>query len=582
MGILYRKRTLVGNISLVVFLAFLVTLTLGMFPGNAAASITPTLDNNLQQQTTYSEPVKVIDKNGAWQGGSAVVQTNSDATQVTLTVQVLTQNSFNSIILDLVGVGTVQAQNVTSATYKTVYGTAYSVYQLIYTWVYSAGLSVGSNNDYTFIVYSNSTPLASITLDLETPPPSGGGGGGGGTTTTTTTTTTDTGTVTTTGGTATLTTDPAKIDGIIADPNATQVVLDVPAAGGVNTAVAQVTVEQLTEIFAAGKDVVMSFGGAQLTFAPGTIDLSAFGPNATVSFEISKVPADQVSGTTGTTLMIAGEIYNLNVRVLVDGVDKGGIHSFSSPVTVNLPYDPAKLGGAPEDSLGVYRFNETTQNWDYVGGQVDKDNNTVGVTLNSFSKYAVMAFQKTFADLAGHWAKAEVELMAARHVVYGVTDTSFGPELNVTRAQFVAFLQRALMLAEDKGSAGRFPDVQQDEWFAGAVGAAVKAGVVNGYGDGTFCPEQLITREEIVVMVTRALAYSGINVAMTPEETAGVLAVFSDAGAISGWARESAAVAVKYGICSGRSIDSFVPGCNATRAEAVAMLKRMLTATGVL
>jgi len=584
MGILYKKRTLIGNISLVVFLAFLVTMTLGAFPGLSHA-VTPTLDNSLSPQVSVSAPVKVIDKSNNWQDTTATVRTNSAGTQVTLTVQVLTQDNFENILLDLVGVGQVEARNVTSAIYKNVYGTVYSVYQLVYTWVYSQGLSVGDPEDYDFVVYSSGVPLASIILDLETPPPSGGGGGGGrGGSPTTTTTTTPTGTVTTKGSTSTLTADAAKVDAIISDPNKTTVELTVPAAANVTTAAVQVGVEQLAKVFEANKEAAVAFGDVKLTFAPGAIDLAAFaGQNATVMFEIKSVDPSQVSGTTGSSLFkVAGNVYELNIRVLVGNQDKGGIHSFSKPVEVKLPYDPSNLGTASEESLGVYRYNETTGAWDYVGGKVDTTANCVSVNLNSFSKYAVMAYQKTFADMAGHWAKADVEIMASRHIVTGMTGTTFGPELNVSRAQFATFLQRSLNLAADESAAGQFSDVQSGSWYAGAVGAAVKANLVKGYEDGTFRPDQLITRQEMAVMITRALAYSGKTVVLKAAEIEALLARFSDAAQVGDWAKEAAAVAVKESIVNGRTDNLYEPEANATRAEAVVMLKRMLKSTGAL
>ena len=578
MGIFYKNRTLAGNICLVVFMAFLFSMTFGMYPG-AAAAVTPTLDDNLQQQVTESAPVKVIDKASNWQGENATLRTSSDGKQVTLTVQVLTADSFDNILLNLVGIGQVNAQNVTSATYK-VYSAVYSVYQLVYTWVYGSTLNVASSNDYTFeVVYNSNLPLKSITLDLENPPPNGGGGSSS----PSTTTNTDTGTVTTTGSTASLVVEQTKLDSIIADPNTTKVELTVPDTGTVTNGEVSATVEQLDAVFAANKDVVVSYGEVELAFKPGAIDLTPFdGQNATVKFEVREVAEGQVSNTTGTTLKIAGKVYELNVRVLVDGVDKGGIHNFNKSVQVALPYDPAKLAGASEDSLGAYRLNETTNEWEFVGGTVDKTGKSVIVDLNHFSKYAVMAYQKTFTDLAGHWAKADVELMAARRVVTGMTDTTFGPDLNVTRAQFAALLQRSLGLTEESGAAGQFTDVQNGDWFFGAVEAAAKAGLVKGYDDGAFRPEQLITRQEMAVMVTRALTYSGKTTSLNASEVSTLLAGFSDAAEIGSWASEAAAIAVKLGIVQGRAADLYAPASNATRAEAVVMLKRMLAATGAL
>lgn len=171
MEVLYRNRTLVGNISLVVFLAFLVTLTFGMFPGTAAAApITPTYDPALAVQVDEANPVKVQDKNGDWQSDAANLLVSGQGNQLAMTVQVLTAGSFENILLDIAGLGQVSAPNVSSATYQNVYGTVYSVYQLIYTWVSGSPLNTGYNNDYTLLVYSDDAVLSSIILDLEKPP----------------------------------------------------------------------------------------------------------------------------------------------------------------------------------------------------------------------------------------------------------------------------------------------------------------------------------------------------------------------------------------------------------------------------
>lgn len=593
MGIFFKNRILVGNISLVVFVAFLFTLTLGALPGTASAL--PTSDPSLQVQVDLSDKAAMQSKDGSWKkdGGTANLVTNSAQDTVDLTVQVLTDGSFSNIVLNVDGIGNLDMSGVTSAVYK-VYGSGY-VYQFIYHWVYSSGLSVDSN--YILHVYDGSTQLASITLDLEAPPPSGGGGGGTTTTTTTptttttTTTTTDTttgtatlgGTVTTTGITATLAVDSAAVSEAVTDPSVTTVSLAVPVAQDVTQATVPVSVEQLSQVFGAQKDVAVSFAGVTVNIPPAALDLSAFaGQNATVSFQINQVSESGTTPTTGSLIRIAGNVYELDIRVSVEGTDMGGIHNFSAPVQVDLPYDPAALGSASEDSLGVYCFNETTRAWDYVGGTVDTVNHTVTANLNHFSKYAVMSYQKTFTDLAGHWARADVEKMAARQVVSGITASTFGPELNVTRAEFAAFLQRSLKLAEDKGAAGKFADVKAGDWFAGSVGAAAKAGLIAGYEDGAFRPDQQVTRQEVAVMVSNALTYKGKNVTMTPAEVEAMTAKFSDAGAIGGWAKTAVAAAVKQSIVKGREANAFSPAANATRAESVVMIKNMLSSMGSL
>ncbi|MGQ9533560.1 MAG: S-layer homology domain-containing protein, partial [Desulfotomaculales bacterium] len=95
-------------------------------------------------------------------------------------------------------------------------------------------------------------------------------------------------------------------------------------------------------------------------------------------------------------------------------------------------------------------------------------------------------------------------------------------------------------------------------------------------------PDEPITREQVAAMVTRALRVAGKKVTLTPAERDQLLAVFADRGAIGNWALDAVAVAVKEDIVRGRTADSFAPQMGATRAEAVTMLKRLLTSVGWL
>ena len=124
-----------------------------------------------------------------------------------------------------------------------------------------------------------------------------------------------------------------------------------------------------------------------------------------------------------------------------------------------------------------------------------------------------------------------------------------------------------------------FKDVQPGAWYYGTVEGAYAAGLINGYEDGTFRPEQEITREEMAALIVRALKYAGQEVIV--DDVDAILARFEDASKISPWAKEEAAQAVASGIIIGRD-GLFAPKDNATRAEAVVMLKRMLVKLGVI
>ncbi|MBC7343046.1 MAG: S-layer homology domain-containing protein, partial [Clostridia bacterium] len=209
---------------------------------------------------------------------------------------------------------------------------------------------------------------------------------------------------------------------------------------------------------------------------------------------------------------------------------------------MTVSYDPASVTNP--DFLGAYRYNpDTKMKWDYLGGKVDKDKKVVTFTTPHLSEYALMEYHKTFNDVAGSFAKADIEYLASRHIIYGVTDTKFDPLGNITRAQFCALVARALNL-QASSSAPSFKDVSGSYWAAKEIQAAAQAGIVKGYTDGTFKPDQFINREQLAAMVARALVYSGGGTLPAPEQAKTILNRFQDQNRItSGLAREVALAA---------------------------------------
>ncbi|MEX0973786.1 MAG: S-layer homology domain-containing protein [Bacillota bacterium] len=95
-------------------------------------------------------------------------------------------------------------------------------------------------------------------------------------------------------------------------------------------------------------------------------------------------------------------------------------------------------------------------------------------------KFVAIEFDKTFSDVTDHWAKGDIELMASKYVVKGMTDTDYWPNSPVTRAQFVTLLVRSLGLSEVAPATPTFQDVAKDTWYYGFVEAAFKAGLAGG------------------------------------------------------------------------------------------------------
>ncbi|RAV20060.1 S-layer homology domain-containing protein [Paenibacillus contaminans] len=191
---------------------------------------------------------------------------------------------------------------------------------------------------------------------------------------------------------------------------------------------------------------------------------------------------------------------------------------------------------------------------------------------------SVASPKKGFIDLDGHWAKADIELLASKGIVEGMDEHHFVPQGQVTRAQFAALISRALKL---KTNAEEIPfaDVAPDSWYKDVVTSAYSAGIIQGMTETRFAPEKDITREEMAVMIVRAINHVRGSAS---EDTTGAAMTFADSESISEWAKEGIHLSVRLGIINGRTEDRFVPQDRATRAEAATVMKRLLSALNLL
>ncbi|MCD9022487.1 discoidin domain-containing protein [Cohnella silvisoli] len=197
----------------------------------------------------------------------------------------------------------------------------------------------------------------------------------------------------------------------------------------------------------------------------------------------------------------------------------------------------------------------------------------------SNSLYAIVRSSISFADIQGHWAQKEIERLASKHLIQGVDGAHYMANRTITRAEFVALLVKGIGLrttaaAQAGTGAVAFTDVGADQWYSGFVAAAVSAGLINGYEDGTFRPQDLITREQMGVMLSKAYRLAGGTPIEAEQSTA--LASFADGAAVSGWAQTRLAEMVHLGFIKGISNSLLAPRANANRAEAVVILTRLL------
>lgn len=253
--------------------------------------------------------------------------------------------------------------------------------------------------------------------------------------------------------------------------------------------------------------------------------------------------------------------------------------TFPEDLVIAFALEGVDLEGLDPSRLAVYR-QRGEGDWEFVGGHLDPDIRSFVCPSPRLSLFALAEFMGTFRDVEGHWAREAIELLARRLVVRGVAADRFAPEETVTRAQFAAFLVRALGMEERPAVRPVFQDLPDGHWARGAVEAAYQAGLVLGSGGGRFEPERPITREEVAALLARVLNQYGLASPAHTPSAAQVLGGYHDWEAVSPWAREAVAAGVKSGLLKGRSATELAPRGPSTRAEAAVLIADLLRFLG--
>lgn len=172
---------------------------------------------------------------------------------------------------------------------------------------------------------------------------------------------------------------------------------------------------------------------------------------------------------------------------------------------------------------------------------------------------------KSFSDVKGHWAEANITKAVDRGYINGYENGTFKPNNSVTRAEFCKMINNALGL---RGTTSiTFLDVNSGDWFYTELSKAVAAGYITGYEDGTFRANGYITRQEAAVVLSRLVA---------EPESKKSLAELADGGSIASWAQSAAQTVYSKGYMAGDTQKKFNPAGNLTRAEAVKTIEGVL------
>ena len=329
----------------------------------------------------------------------------------------------------------------------------------------------------------------------------------------------------------------------------------------------------------AGKDV-------DVTFDLGDIQWSVNGADIPTDTDFTDLDLGVNLDTHGIPVnvinTITGEVGTVQITLAHDG-EFGFTMTLTAPLGkenagywANLYHYKVNGGEADrEDPLGDDEDAEAL-NFE-AAAKIDEDG-SVTIPFSHASQYAIVIdthshatvdVSDIFIDVAPNaWYKDAVQYAYDHGLMTGVSDTEFAPEATTTRAMIVSILAR--LEGVESAQAAGFADVDDNDWYATAVNWAANVGVVNGYEDNTFRPNQPITREQLAAILMNYAACIGEDVSNRADLTS-----YTDQP--SAWATETMSWAVAEGLLTGVTADTLQPQGAATRAQVAAILQRFLS-----
>lgn len=316
----------------------------------------------------------------------------------------------------------------------------------------------------------------------------------------------------------------------------------------------------------------------------GTVEIRTGFANVTLPDNM--LPEDLSSGAGKITLTVAAgdpglladdvreQIGNkpvIELKLAIDGRQVSWSNE-NAPVTVAIPYTPTEDELANPGSIIIWYIDGNGNAICVPNGQYDSGTGTVVFTTTHFSYYVVGYNKVRFRDVPETaWYYDAVSFIAARDIPAVTDDAAFGPNVRLTRGDYLVMLMRAYEISPDTDPKDNFSDAG-NSYYTGYLAAAKRLGISAGIGNNMYAPEKEITRQEMFTLLYNALKV--IN--RLPKGNSGkMLADFSDADQVSPWAKEAMTLLTETGIIIG-SGGKLTPGNSMTRAEMAQVLYRLL------
>ncbi len=290
-----------------------------------------------------------------------------------------------------------------------------------------------------------------------------------------------------------------------------------------------------------------------------------------------------------------------DVSIDLQNLIETAVHKYNYEVVTN-PVEFSITCSNGDKTVDISKFNKYVKRAIAIPSNADFTRITTGVVLNSNgtfshvptvidvidgkyyakinsltnSVYSVICSPKRFDDVESHWSKAAVNDMGSRLVISGVGNEIFQPDKYITRAEFAEILVKGLGLMRVGTFKSSFDDVGKSAWYYDSVAIASEYGLISGYNNRKFGPNDKITREQAMTIIAKAMKITGLKVQFEIGEMGDILKVFGDSEQSSCWSKESIAACVKLGIVSGRNGHMIAPDGNMTRAETAVVVRNLL------
>jgi hypothetical protein len=260
-------------------------------------------------------------------------------------------------------------------------------------------------------------------------------------------------------------------------------------------------------------------------------------------------------------------VINLNMEIGGKAVEW---NNPDCPVTVTIPYTLTEEDKKNPECLVVWFIGSNGELQPMTNTKYDAATGTITFTTTHFSTFAVALPDIAFTDMGLYaWAEQAAKVLVAKGIIES-GGSAFRPDVKATRAEFIAYLVRSLGLTATVNS--NFSDVANNNPYFREIGVAKALGITSGTGNNQFSPDGEILRQDMMVLVDRALSIAGNGLNDAGDD---VLKGFSDSEAIAPFARNSVTRLVARGIIkgSGKTIN---PIHAANRAEAAAIIYRLI------